>query len=83
MIELIAGFALVAIVSFVLGHYFGERSGAQGAANLTMATVAMTAHLTYGEDWWEEFFEEIQRVNETERTSILALAQMLEEVQKK
>lgn len=70
------------LVGATLGWHFGSQQAAQKATNFAIATVACTAYLTYGEDWWEDFLEEIKTVKESEMPMIMLLIEDMEEAQK-
>lgn len=81
MIEFIAWIVVVAIICLVLGWNYGAKHAAQKATNHTLATVAMTGYVTYGEDWWNDFLDEMKSVSESEQTAIHALTLEMEKEQ--
>ncbi len=64
---------VIAVIFFALGSYLGNRRGAHVATDYTLAIVAMTFYVTYGEDWWVDFLDEMSMVRESEHDAIRAL----------
>lgn len=64
---------VIAVVFFAFGSYLGNRRGAHVATDYTLAMVAMTFYVTYGEDWWVDFLDEMAMVKKTEHDAVHAL----------